>query len=115
MKMGRMIEKTTIKKGRKTGPQMTNETRKVRKNYNLKSHPLRKQYPPDHHALQLRLCCLFVTSGEAPRTPSQNRSQTVFRRLLAGPHQAESGTAQLITTADKRLATVPVQDSSHNG
>ncbi|WP_289102929.1 hypothetical protein, partial [uncultured Marinobacter sp.] len=30
------------KKGpEKTGPQMTNETRKVRKNYNLKSHPLR--------------------------------------------------------------------------
>tara|TARA_R110002110_G_scaffold101704_5_gene258220 strand:+ start:4553 stop:4735 length:183 start_codon:yes stop_codon:yes gene_type:complete len=29
------------KKGRKTDPQMTNETRKIRKNHNLKSHPLR--------------------------------------------------------------------------
>lgn len=31
--------KNKEKKGRKPDPQMTNETRKVRKNHNLKSHP----------------------------------------------------------------------------
>jgi hypothetical protein len=34
------------KRAGKTGPQMTNETRKVRKNYNLKSHPLRFEVLP---------------------------------------------------------------------
>lgn len=90
---------------------MTNETRKVRKNYNLKSHPLHCLLSTTRLELQLGLCSGFVTSRDQLRHSSQNN----IYRLFTWPHQAELRTTQGFATPEKGLPAMPVEYSANNG